>query len=56
MDWRQGLKMLRFSLGVTGMDRIRCKDTGGTVQVVRFGDKGREVRLRGFGHVEKRDA
>ena len=35
------LKMLRFSLGVTRMDRIRNEYIRGTVQVGRFGDKVR---------------
>ena len=43
--------MLRFSLGVTRMDRIRNKYIRGTVHVSRFGDKVREARLRWFGHV-----
>ena len=35
------LKMLRFSLGVTRMDRIRNEYIRGTAQVGRFGDKVR---------------
>ncbi len=34
-------KMLRFSLGVTRMDRIRNESIRGTVQVERLGDKVR---------------
>ncbi|KAI5086021.1 hypothetical protein C0J45_2353, partial [Silurus meridionalis] len=49
------LKMLRFSLGVTRMDRIRNKFIRGATQVGCFGDKVREARLRWFGHVQKRD-
>ncbi|KAF7711788.1 hypothetical protein HF521_000799, partial [Silurus meridionalis] len=49
------LKMLRFSLGVTRMDRIRNLFIRGTVHVRRFGDKVREARLRWFGHVQRRD-
>ncbi|KAI5108713.1 hypothetical protein C0J45_0110, partial [Silurus meridionalis] len=49
------LKMLRFSLGVTTMDRIRNEFIRGTAHVGRFGDKVREVRLRWFGHVQRRD-
>ncbi|KAI5092175.1 hypothetical protein C0J45_17806, partial [Silurus meridionalis] len=49
------LKMLRFSLGVTRMDRIRNEFIRGTAHVGRFGDKVREVRLRWFGHVQRRD-
>ncbi|KAI5094295.1 hypothetical protein C0J45_16019 [Silurus meridionalis] len=49
------LKMLRFSLGVTTMDRIRNLFIRGTAHVGRFGDKVREARLRWFGHVQRRD-
>ena len=41
--------LLRFSLGVTRMDRIRNKHVRRTAQVACFGDKGREARLRWFG-------
>lgn len=44
------LKMLRFSLGVNWMDKIRS--TGGTARVELFGDKVGEVRLRWFGRAE----
>ncbi|KAK3564512.1 hypothetical protein QTP86_022855, partial [Hemibagrus guttatus] len=40
------LKMLRFSLGVTRLDRIRNKYIRGTAHVGRLGDKVREARLR----------
>ncbi|KAI5104704.1 hypothetical protein C0J45_6330, partial [Silurus meridionalis] len=49
------LKMLRFSLRVTTMDRIRNEFIRGTTHVGRFGDKVREARLRWFGHVQRRD-
>ncbi|KAI5105228.1 hypothetical protein C0J45_4900, partial [Silurus meridionalis] len=49
------LKMLRFSLGVTRMDRIRNEFIKGTVHVGRFGFKMREARLRWFGYVQRRD-
>ncbi|KAK3550968.1 hypothetical protein QTP70_011474 [Hemibagrus guttatus] len=49
------LKMLRFSLGVTGLDRIRNEYIRGTVHVGRLGDKVREARLRWFGHVQRRE-
>ena len=45
------LKMLRFSLGVTRMDRIRTEVIRGTMQTGRLGEKPREARLRQFGHV-----
>ncbi|KAI5103545.1 hypothetical protein C0J45_7126, partial [Silurus meridionalis] len=48
-------KMLRFPLGVTRMDRIRNEFIRGTAHVGRLGDKVREVRLRWFGHVQRRD-
>ncbi|KAK3528551.1 hypothetical protein QTP70_002791 [Hemibagrus guttatus] len=49
------LKMLRFSLGVTRLDRIRNEYIRGTAHVVRLGDKVREARLRWFGHVQRRE-
>ncbi|KAI5086621.1 hypothetical protein C0J45_23316, partial [Silurus meridionalis] len=49
------LKMLGFSLGVTTMDKIRNEFIRGTAHVGCFGDKVREVRLRWFGHVQRRD-
>ncbi|XP_051788839.1 uncharacterized protein LOC127529415 [Erpetoichthys calabaricus] len=50
------LKMLRFALGVTRMDRIRNQYIRRSAQVRRLGDKVRVVRLRWFGHVQRRDA
>lgn len=50
------LKMLRFSLGVTRMDRIRNEHIRGTAQVGQFVDKVREARLRWFGRMQRRDA
>ncbi|KAK3546857.1 hypothetical protein QTP86_003757 [Hemibagrus guttatus] len=50
------LKMLRFSLGVTRLDRIRNEHIRGTAHVGRLGDKVREARLRWFGHVQRRDS
>ncbi|KAK3564136.1 hypothetical protein QTP86_007804 [Hemibagrus guttatus] len=49
------LKMLRFSLGVTRLDRIRDEYIRGTGHVGRLGDKVREDRLRWFGHVQRRE-
>ncbi|KAI5628469.1 receptor tyrosine-protein kinase erbB-3 precursor [Silurus asotus] len=49
------LKMLRFSLGVTTMNKIRNEFIRGTAHVRCFGDKVREARLRWFGHVQRRD-
>ncbi|KAI5628575.1 hypothetical protein C0J50_3065, partial [Silurus asotus] len=45
------LKMLRCSLLVITMDRIRNGFIRGTAHVGRFGD---EVRLRWFGHEQRR--
>ncbi|KAK3544385.1 hypothetical protein QTP86_010144 [Hemibagrus guttatus] len=49
------LKMLRFSLGVTKLDRIRNEYIRGTAHVGHLGDKVREARLRWFGHVQRRE-
>ncbi|KAK3534205.1 hypothetical protein QTP86_004797 [Hemibagrus guttatus] len=49
------LKMLRFSLGVTRLDRIRNEYIRETAHVGRLGDKVRETRLRWFGHVQRRE-
>ncbi|KAK3548852.1 hypothetical protein QTP70_021037 [Hemibagrus guttatus] len=49
------LKMLRFSLGVTKLGRIRNEYIRGTAHVGRLGDKVREARLRWFGHVQRRE-
>ena len=49
------LKMLRFSLGVTRMDKIRNEYSRGTAQVGRLGEKTREARLRWYGHVLRKD-
>ncbi|KAK3512706.1 hypothetical protein QTP70_023157 [Hemibagrus guttatus] len=50
------LKMLRFSLGVTRLDRIRNEYIRGTAHVGRLGDKVREARLRWFGHVQRKES
>ncbi|KAK3516660.1 hypothetical protein QTP70_021999 [Hemibagrus guttatus] len=50
------LKMLRFSLGVTRLDRIRNEYIRGTAHVGHMGDKVRETRLRWFGHVQRRES
>ncbi|KAK3533927.1 hypothetical protein QTP70_034918 [Hemibagrus guttatus] len=50
------LKMLRFSLGVTRLDRIRNEYIRGTAHAGRLGDKVREARLRRFGHVQRRES
>ena len=48
------LKMLRFSLGVTRMDKIKNEYIQGTAYMKYFGDMTREARLRWFGHVKRR--
>ena len=48
--------MLRFSVEVTRMDRIRNEVVRGTTQTGRLGDKAREDRLRRFGHAQRRDS
>ncbi|KAK3507796.1 hypothetical protein QTP70_000404 [Hemibagrus guttatus] len=50
------LKMLRFSLGVRRLDRIRNKYIRGTAHVGLLGEKVRETRLRWFGHVQRRES
>ncbi|MCJ8736618.1 hypothetical protein PDJAM_G00014560 [Pangasius djambal] len=50
------LKMLRFFLGVTRLDRIRNEYIRGTAHVGYLGDKVREARLRWFGHVQRRES
>lgn len=50
------MKMLRFSLGVTRLDRIRNEYIRGTAHVACVSDKVREARLRWFGHVQRRDS
>ncbi|KAK3563927.1 hypothetical protein QTP86_006213 [Hemibagrus guttatus] len=49
------LKMLRFSLGVTRLDRIRNEYIRGTAHVGRLEDKVREARLRWFRQVQRRE-
>ena len=47
------LKMLRVSLGVARMDKIRNEYIRGTAQVGSFGEKTREARLRRYGHIRR---
>lgn len=53
---RQEVKMLRFLLGVTKMNRIRSGYIRRTPQGERLGDNVREERLRWFGHAQRRDS
>ena len=49
------MKMLRFELGVTRMDRIRNSFIRGSLHVGSIADKVREARLRWYGHVKRRE-
>ena len=49
------MKMLRFAMGVTRKDKIRNEHIRSTVKVERLGMKMREVRLRWYGHVMRRE-
>ncbi|XP_061721100.1 uncharacterized protein LOC133527920 [Cydia pomonella] len=49
------MKMLRWSAGVTRLDRIRNEYVRGSFKVVPIGDKLVERRMRWFGHVMRRD-
>ena len=49
------MKMLRFSLGKTRLDRIENAVIRGKVKVGELVGKIRESRLRWFGHVERRE-
>ena len=49
------LRMLRFALGVTRLDKIRNEYIRGTAKVERLGSKVRESRLRWYGHVMRRN-
>ena len=50
-----GMKMLRFSNGVTRKDKIKNEYIRGTVKVEPLGMKMEESRLRWYGHVMRRD-
>ena len=47
------LKMLRFLLGMTRIDKIKNEYIWGTAHMKCFGDKTREARLRWFRHVKR---
>ena len=49
------MKMLRFAMGVTRKDKIRNEYIRSTDKVERLEMKMREVRLRWYGHVMRRD-
>ena len=48
--------MLRLSLGVMRMARIRNENIRGTAHVRCLGERVREARLRWFGHEQRRDS
>ena len=50
------VKMLRLSLGVMRMDRIRNENIRRTAHVRCFGEKVRETRLRWVGHEQRRNS
>ena len=50
------LKMLRFSLSVTRMDKIKNEFIRGTAKVRQIGDKVKEAMLRWCGHLQRRNA
>ena len=49
------LKILRYSLGVTKLDKIRSEYIRGMAHVRRFRDKLREGRLTWYGHMMRRE-
>ena len=49
------MKMLRFAMGVTRKHKIKNEYIRSTVKVERLGMKMREVRLRWYGHVMRKD-
>lgn len=48
------LKMFRFSLGVTRVDRNKNKYLRGPALIEQFGGKVRGAKLRWFGHEQRR--
>ena len=48
------MKMLRYSLGVTKLNKIRSEYIRGTAHARRLRDKLREERLRWYGHMMRR--
>jgi len=49
------MSMLRFSLGVTRLDKIRNTRIRGTAHTDKISEKLREARLRWYGHVMRRE-
>ena len=49
------LKMVRWALGATRKDKIRNEYARGTAKIPKLGDKLRNVRLRWYGHIKRRE-
>ncbi|KAI5731744.1 hypothetical protein M8J77_015349 [Diaphorina citri] len=49
------MRMLRWSCGVTRMDRIRNEVIRNKIKVTEITNKIQERRLQWFGHIERRD-
>ena len=49
------LKMVRWALGVTRKGKIGSEYVRGTAKIAKLGDKLRNVRLRWYGHVKRRE-
>ncbi|KAL1450354.1 hypothetical protein WDU94_002728 [Cyamophila willieti] len=49
------MRMLRWSCGVTRLDRIRNKAIRNKIKVTEVSKKIQERRLQWYGHVERRD-
>ena len=49
------LKIMRWALGVSRKDKIRNEYVRGTTKIAKLGDKLRNVRLRWYGHVKRRE-
>ncbi|XP_063382204.1 uncharacterized protein LOC134668693 [Cydia fagiglandana] len=49
------MRMLRWSAGVTLLDRIRNEYIRGSFGVAPIIDKAKEKRLRWYGHVQRRE-
>ena len=49
------MKMLRWTSGVTKLDRIRNERIRGTIKVTEISKKIQERRLQWYGHVRRRE-
>ena len=48
------LKMVKWALGMTRMDKIRNEYVRGTAKIAKLGDKLRDERLRWYEYVKRR--